>query len=179
MKKHIGTLVFGTLATCALVWTSFQGLPAHTLPPQGWGTINTDITQANISQTICNPNWSTKSIRPPVSYTNNIKKEYLNDPKWGYTDKNMADYELDHVISLELGGNPTDPKNLYPEPYLNQYKGINYGARQKDKVEGYLNREVCAGRMTLAEAQKEISTNWVSVYEKIANITVPVSGTDD
>jgi len=38
--------------------------PAHATTP---GLVNPDITQANIDQTICNPQWSTKSIRPPLS----------------------------------------------------------------------------------------------------------------
>ncbi len=162
-----------------ITWFSFQGLPAHTLPPQGWGTTNPNITQATISKTICNKNWSTSSIRPPVSYTNNIKSQYLSDIKWGYKDMNMGDYELDHVISLELGGNPTDIKNLWPEPYSNTVGGVDYGARAKDKVEGYLHRQVCAGKMSLTEAQKEISTNWVMVYDLIRNTSQPVSDSDN
>ena len=177
MKKVLPVLATATIG--AIIWVSYQGLPAHTLPPKGWGVTNPDITQANISQTICNKYWSTKSIRPPVSYTNNIKAQYLNDPQWGYKDKNMGDYELDHVISLELGGAPSDPKNLYPEPYNNTENEIDYGAHAKDKVENYLHKQVCDGTIPLAEAQKEISTNWVLVYEKIANISVPESDTDN
>src|SRR5437660_7447025 len=41
------------------------------------GVVNPDITQGNIGETICNPNWSTKSIRPPVSYTNHLKVQQL------------------------------------------------------------------------------------------------------
>src|SRR2546422_7022504 len=41
------------------------------------GVVNPDITQGNIGQTICNPQWSTKSIRPPVSYTNHLKAQQL------------------------------------------------------------------------------------------------------
>jgi hypothetical protein len=41
--------------------------PDPTLTP---GATNPDITQATIAATICNPNWSTKTIRPPASYTN-------------------------------------------------------------------------------------------------------------
>jgi hypothetical protein len=29
----------------------------------------------------------------------------------------MDCYEEDHLISLEDGGDPTDPRNLFPEPY--------------------------------------------------------------
>ncbi len=48
--------------------------PAHKTAP---GVVNPDITQANIDQAICNPQWSTKSIRPPVSYTNSLKVRQL------------------------------------------------------------------------------------------------------
>ncbi len=178
-KNGVGMIGFSLAAFVGLAWISFQGLPQHTLPPQGWGVTNPDITQTNISQTICNKNWSTSSIRPSVSYTNNIKSNYLNDPKWGYSDKKMSDYELDHVISLELGGAPSDPKNLYPEPYSNTVRGIDYGAHAKDKVENYLHKQVCSGIITLVEAQKEIGTNWVSVYEQMTDTTVLESNTDN
>jgi hypothetical protein len=39
------------------------------------GGVNPDITQGNIDQTICNPHWSTKTIRPPASYTNTLKQQ--------------------------------------------------------------------------------------------------------
>ena len=48
--------------------------PDHAATP---GLVSPDITQANIDQTICNPQWSTKSIRPPVSYTNTLKTKQL------------------------------------------------------------------------------------------------------
>src|SRR5579859_4183382 len=118
------------------------------------GAINPDIFQSNIAQTICNHgNWSTKSIRPPVSYTNNLKIQQIAD--YGYDDMNTADYEEDHLISLELGGSPTDPKNLWPEPY---YTTPN--AHTKDTVENNCNKAVCSGKLTLQEAQKEIATDW-------------------
>ena len=124
------------------------------------GAINPGITQENIAETICNPNWSTKSERPPASYTNKLKREGFDE--YGYTDRDMKDYEEDHLISLEIGGNPTDPKNLWPEPY--QASIADGGARDKDKVENYLHEQVCSGAMTLAEAQKEIVADWYQVY---------------
>jgi hypothetical protein len=124
------------------------------------GAINPDITQENIGETICNPNWSTKSERPPTSYTNKLKREGFDE--YGYTDREMKDYEEDHLISLEIGGSPTDPKNLWPEPY--QASIADGGARDKDKVENYLHKQVCRGAMTLAEAQKEIVADWYEVY---------------
>src|SRR2546425_11697750 len=70
------------------------------------------VTQANIQQTICVRGW-TGTIRPPKSYTDNLKTRQLQAAR--YTDKTPAHYEEDHFISLELGGHPRDPKNLWPE----------------------------------------------------------------
>ena len=58
-------------------------------------------------------------------------------------------YQEDHLISLELGGNPTDPRNLWPQPYPR--------AADVDKIENELNARVCGGDLTLAEAQRQES----------------------
>src|SRR5262249_47330618 len=84
--------------------------PNHAVAP---GVVNPDITQANINETICNPQWSTESIRPPVSYTNDLKKQQLAAAH--ASDKDLSHWEEDHLVSLELGGHPRDPKNLWPE----------------------------------------------------------------
>ena len=65
------------------------------------------------------------------------------------------DLELDHLISLELGGDPLDSLNLWPEPWANPD-----GAHQKDAVENALHRLVCAGKLSLTDAQHRIATNW-------------------
>ena len=58
-------------------------------------------------------------------------------------------YEEDHLISLELGGHPTDPRNLWPEPIER--------ARDVDEIENELNEKVCSGDLLLAEAQRKES----------------------
>jgi len=122
------------------------------------GATNPDVTQANIHQTICVSGW-TDTVRPPSSYTTNLKKQQLGE--YHYKEKRLAEYEEDHLISLQLGGHPTDPKNLWPQPYRTQC-----GARVKDVVETKLKRMVCDGKLTLAEAQKAIATNWIAAYKK-------------
>jgi hypothetical protein len=124
------------------------------------GATNPDITQANVRDTICNPRWSTKSIRPPASYTNRLKIEQIRE--YGYSDSILRDFEEDHFIPLELGGSPTDPKNLWPEPFETSIP--DGGAHAKDKVENYLHAEVCAGSLTLDQAQREITEDWYRVY---------------
>lgn len=74
---------------------------------------------------------------------------------YGYADTNPADYEEDHLISLELGGSGADPKNLWPEPHAGKDNSFD-----KDKVENWLHRQICSGAMTPGEAQRGINTDW-------------------
>ena len=113
------------------------------------GVIDSAVTQANISETICKSGY-TKTVRPAASYTNKLKKQQI--AAYGFTDTNLKDYEEDHLISLELGGSPTDPKNLWPEP------GSSPNA--KDHIENLCHKKVCNGEISLAKAQKEIASNW-------------------
>jgi hypothetical protein len=106
------------------------------------GVLNPDVTQANIRSTICRHGW-TATIRPPTSYTNDLKRRQMR--QYGETGS-LSGYQEDHLISLELGGDPTDPRNLWPEPYPR--------AADVDKIENELNAEVCSGSLTLAEAQQ-------------------------
>src|SRR5947208_1493665 len=57
-----------------------------------------------------------------------------------------SDYQEDHLMSLELGGHPTDARNLWPEPYPR--------SRPVDGIENELNALVCSGKLSLAEAQR-------------------------
>jgi hypothetical protein len=109
------------------------------------GVLNPDVSQANIRSTICTRGW-TSTIRPPVSYTDALKKKQML--QYGETGS-LSDYQEDHLISLELGGSPTDPRNLWPEPYPR--------ASQMDQIENELNAEVCGGHLTLAQAQLQES----------------------
>ena len=109
------------------------------------GVLNPDVTQANIAATICKHGW-TRTIRPPTSYTNALKLKQMRDYGVGGAPEN---YQEDHLISLELGGHPTDARNLWPEPYPR--------ASEVDSIENGLNAKVCSGDMSLDEAQRRES----------------------
>jgi len=123
------------------------------------GAVDPRVTQDTISQTICVAGY-TKTVRPPVSYTDPLKVQQIG--QYGYVDTSVTAYEEDHIVPLELGGAPADAKNLWPEPYAPVP-----GAHQKDRVETYLHRQVCSGAMTLAAAQQAIETDWVAVYQQL------------
>ncbi len=109
------------------------------------GVLNPNVTQANIRSTICRRGW-TSTIRPPVSYTDALKIKQMR--QYGETGP-PSSYQEDHLISLEMGGSPTDPRNLWPEPYPR--------AAQMDQIENQLNSEICEGQLTLAQAQQKES----------------------
>lgn len=109
------------------------------------GVLNPAVTQATIRSTICVPGW-TRTVRPPVSYTNHLKEVQL--ARYGLHGA-LSAFQEDHLVSLELGGNPTDARNLWPEPYPR--------ASEVDRVENQLNHEVCTGALTLADAQRKES----------------------
>jgi hypothetical protein len=104
-----------------------------------------------IATTICRSGY-TKTIRPPASYTGALKRQQI--VAYGYADTNPGDYEEDHLIALELGGAPSDQRNLWPEP--------GHSPNPKDKVEDTLRQRVCAGSLSLAEAQHRIATDWTT-----------------
>jgi hypothetical protein len=135
------------------------------------GVINTKVTQSNIYSTICVSGYTTR-IRPSTSYTNKLKKQQIKD--YGYSDSKLADYEEDHLIPLEIGGNPTDPKNLWPEPHT---ATGNKGSFTKDKLENSLHASVCKGTMTLKVAQNKILSDWDTVITVKAKPIQPIMPT--
>lgn len=131
------------------------------------GAADPRVTQANIHKTICVPGYS-KSVRPPVRITNKIKAATF--ASYGIKTDAPNDYELDHLISLELGGAPADEKNLWPEPWETRGHKVaarGTGAETKDKVENWLHRQVCADKIPLVDAQRQMATDWPSVLKEI------------
>ena len=118
------------------------------------GSIDPAVTQANLRSTICRTGY-TRTVRPPESQTERFKFQVAYP---AYGDPHSERTELDHLVSLELGGS-NDATNLWPEtpPTPNP----------KDKVENALNRAVCSGRVTLAAAQNAIASDWLTAEKKL------------
>lgn len=150
---------YSNSSTHSVQCLAIHGKPDPSCTP---GKTNPDVTQANIVTNICNKNWSTKSIRPSVSYTNDLKAKQM--VQYGDTGV-LSDYEEDHLISLEIGGSPTDPQNLWPEPWTLIVNGKDQGAHAKDVVENRCHKLICNGLLILAEAQKEIASDWTTACQ--------------
>jgi hypothetical protein len=124
------------------------------------GATNPRVTQANLASTICRSGY-TASIRPPADITGREKK--ASEAAYGFNGK-ASTTEYDHLISLEIGGDPNSPLNLWPEPNKAGAAGVN---NPKDKVENTLNSLVCnavhgKAYLPLAKAQYLIATNWTT-----------------
>ena len=135
--------------------TEAQLIAAHVLPdPAHPGVINPAVSPATIGKTICVHGW-TATVRPPTSFTNRIRA--AQSPA-GHAP---GDGELDHRRSIEDGGAPADPANLWWMIYADRY-----GARVKDVLETKLSRSVCKGEITLDEARDALMGNWLVAYQK-------------
>ena len=111
-------------------------------------------------QVLTAPGFTTSKYRNvPESEKKQVFHEY-GFVEGHYTPGN---YEIDHIISLELGGS-NDIQNLWPEPYT----GL-WNAHIKDRLENKLNSMVHKNQISLQEAQFDISHDWVSTYLKYVN----------
>jgi hypothetical protein len=119
--------------------------------------LNPEVTQATINDTICAPGYS-NVVRPSWYESAKLKRQLLEAR--GETWDDAPKYQLDHIIPLCLGGSATDPSNLQLEPSDEAYR--------KDRVEIQAMRCVCAGKVTLAEAQHDLVTDWQAAYHKYA-----------
>jgi hypothetical protein len=103
---------------------------------------------------------STSLVR---NVTESTKNQVFANYKMKGNDRSTCNegYEIDHLVSLELGGS-NDITNLWPQSYCGENN-----AHKKDKLENELHKQVCSGKMTLEDAQKCIASDWEMCYIRI------------
>jgi hypothetical protein len=136
-------------------------VPQGSLPDKGCtpGNIFNDSTVGDgSSHDICAAGYNKTVPDIPLSLQDQVYAAY------GITTHVPGQYEIDHLVPVELGGNnaPGDTSNLWPEPAL-----PIPGFHEKDSVEIYLHNQVCSGKISLLTAQVTIATNWIAVYNNI------------
>jgi len=117
------------------------------------GSFDPSVTQANIQSTICRSGYTT-TVRPPVSQTDKAKRTLYT----AYSVPTGTTSELDHLVSLEIGGS-NDEANLWPE--------VGKIPNPKDKIENELHDAVCSGKVTLAAAQQAIASDWTTAAQRL------------
>lgn len=151
-KWHVTNLAF-TVATAIGVLSLVVGKPQPRQLPdlqKTPGVAFKDVT----AEDVCVRGYAGKVRNVPSSLKRQV---FLN---YGIRTHKPGEYEVDHLVSLELGGR-NDIENLWPQPYAG-----TWNAHMKDALENKLHRMVCEGTITLEEAQKAISENWIEAYEK-------------
>lgn len=113
---------------------------------------------------ICVPGYTKKVRNVPASVKKQVYAEY------GITSRRPGQFEVDHLISLELGGS-NSVKNLWPQSYVTQ----PWNAHVKDQLENALHDDICAGRIPLQQAQQEIATDWIAAYRKHFHTNAPLA----
>jgi hypothetical protein len=117
----------------------------------------------NLTQEVVyGPGFTTDDYRDvPQSRKEAVKTEYgMKLDKYGKT------LEIDHVISLELGGS-NDIANLFPEK-----RGVSPGYIVKDALENRLPRRRLHGSHddTACSAEKAIARNWETLFKKVYGV---------
>ncbi len=104
---------------------------------------------------------------PPRAITARVRQAVIRDYSMEHVPAH--DYELDYLITPELGGSD-DRRNLWPE----RYSSDSWNARVKDELEELLPKLVCAGKLPLETAQRDMATDWIAAYKKYYNTDRPL-----
>jgi hypothetical protein len=110
---------------------------------------------ATDSAAVCTPGYA-RSVR---HVSGKVKAAVYRE--YGIAHHASGEYEVDHLISLELGGS-NDIRNFWPQSYRTE----PWNAHVKDKLEDTLHMLVCAGKLSLPDAQKAIAGDWISAYKR-------------
>lgn len=146
-------------------------LPDHACTP---GALNPAVTQATISGTICTSGY-TGAVRPAATDSERMKEQA--GLAYGVTDT-LSEYQGDHLVPLELGGAANDLANFWDEPNRQVLTdGTVVTSDQKDALENTLKARVCAGQMTLLDAQRQIATDWYAAWKSVGRPVAQTTST--
>jgi hypothetical protein len=104
-----------------------------------------------------------EEVVKPVSLS--LRQQVFRE--YGIVNPNPEEYEIDYLIAPRLGG-LEDIRNLWPEPNASP----TWNSHAKDALEERLHQLVCSGKLDVATAQHDISTNWIVAYKKYLSIDV-------
>jgi hypothetical protein len=142
--------LFAVAAALLLAFPAIAGEPPIRPDPK----LTPGAVLTTDAATVCTKGYAKTVRHTPGKLKAEIYREYG-------IDKTAGHFEIDHLISLELGGADV-AANLWPQSYDTQ----PWNAHVKDKVEDRLHALVCAGELSLEQAQREIATDWIAAYEK-------------
>src|SRR5580658_1628852 len=155
------------------VWSLHREAPSMETAPRSAGVWVEPIPDRNLTPgatlqvtkaEVCRAAGPEETHPIPASIRQMVFQEYRTPESYA------SEYEVDFLITPGLGG-ADDIKNLWLEPYSSAV----WNARVKDQLEDRLHDMVCAGKLDLATAQRDIATDWISAYKKYFHTQSPVS----
>jgi hypothetical protein len=155
---YIATIFILAVANLIL-WQSYGTTLASSPNPRLTPGVALPLTEAAVCSTVP----AKRSHAQLAAIGKEIFEKYgIRDPEYGH-------YELDYLIDPDLGGSD-DAGNLWPQPY-----SASWNAHVKDALEAHLRELVCTGKLTLAEAQHDISADWIAAYKKYFHTATPIA----
>ena len=158
---------WGALAAAGLILGGFFIQTRYFVPGGPYLTPNPRFTPGvalPVSQTdVCTEQLENRVKFIPASVGRKVFEEY------GIGAPGRHAYELDYLIAPELGG-ADDVRNFWPQPY-----STRWNAHLKDALEDRLHQLVCANKISLATAQHDLSTDWISAYKKYFQTDRPIA----
>ena len=158
-------IVFGVVFFCQQAMgqpndlSQFLPDPTKTPGDRMPGVSATNICQDGYTKLVRNVDWNLN------------RAVYLS---YGMPKHTPGAYEIDHLISLELGGSNSQ-SNLWPQSYLTK----PWNAHVKDRLEDWMHASICnclrkgdtnQAELLMQTYQSEISSNWISAYQKYIGI---------
>ena len=147
--------------TVSLAPSSTKAGPAYVYP-------NPSLTPGAVlttdASTICAPGYAS-GVRDVSTAT---KEQVYAEYGVSYPQP-LGAYEVDHFIPLEIGGS-NDIKNLWLEPAT-----PTPGFHQKDQFENFEHGQVCNGKISVAEAQSRMVSDWYFYWQEEVEGTAPTT----
>jgi hypothetical protein len=141
------------------------GRPAGSVPQPNPSLTPGSVLTTDLSQICPRVNPAVEAARPDETVKNAVYAEY------GVVSRVTGEYEIDHLIPLELGGANTI-SNLWPELNDHPKPGV---INSKDLLENKLHDMVCAGQLSMTTAQHAIATDWYAAYLRYVS-PIPLTG---
>jgi len=149
---------------------SEQGTTTTTTPQSGpSGPTRRCRSRGGLPDRRCTPGGTARGFR--LARTCSVKRRLPTAPSprvldavfdaYGIARGSRALYRIDRLISTELGGSIART-NLWPQPTMGRLN-----APAKNRTEAYLFRLVCAGKLSLRQAQVKLAKNWVAAYRSL------------
>jgi len=152
---RISRLVFACVAALFPLTAAAGQLPDLSKTPGKWRVLSTDR--------ICSIHWGLDRRHVTPAMKSEVFARYGctgNNAQCCTPDDHDQFCEIDHLISRELGGDDV-VDNLWPQSY-----GGNWNARDKDRLENRLHKEVCDGNLALRRARQMITNDWKAAYRQ-------------